>query len=190
MSTVEQRTYTPEDLLTMPEGKHLELVDGELVEKSMSMLGAWVAVQLIELLNEFVRTRQLGLVMSETASYQCFPDDPDRIRRPDVSFILKGRLNQEQFQFGHCRVAPDLAIEVVSPNDRYFDVEHKVGEYLSARVRIVWVFNPDRRNVRVFALDGTVRQLGENDELTGDDVLPGFRVRVGCLFPPDDLTST
>jgi Uma2 family endonuclease len=188
MSTVEHQIFTPDDLLTMPEGKHFELVDGELVETSTSMLGAWVAVQLIELLNEFVRTRQLGLVMSETASYRCFPDDPDRIRRPDVSFIRQGRLSTEQFQFGHCGIAPDLAVEIVSPNDLYFDVEHKVGEYLSAGVRLVWVFNPDRRNVRVFALDGAVRQLGENDDLSGDDVIPGFRVQVRSLFPSADLS--
>jgi Uma2 family endonuclease len=188
MSTVEQRAYTPEDLLTMPDGKHYELVDGELMETPMSMIGAWVAVQLMELLNAFVRSEKLGVVMSETASYQCFPDDPDRVRRPDVSFIRKGRLSQDQFEQGHCRIPPDLAVEVVSPNDLYYDVEHKVGEYLSAGVRVVWVINPYARNVRVFALDGSVRQLSENDELTGDDVVPGFCVRVGELFPAGDLT--
>lgn len=187
MSTVEQRTYTPEDLLTMPEGKHFELVGGELVETTMSMVGAWVAAQMIELLNAVVRTRNLGIVLSETASYQCFTDEPGRIRRPDASFICKGRLNREQFEHGHCPIPPDLAVEVVSPNDLYYDVEHKVSEYLGAGVRLVWVINPDRRNIRVFALDGNVRQLSESDELTGDDVVPGFRVHVADLFPPADL---
>lgn len=186
MSTVEHRTYTPEDLLAMPDGKHFELVNGELVETSMSMKGQWVAQKIARRIDEFAESGALGSVFPET-SYQCFPDDRDMVRIPDVSFIRKGRLNADQFQHGHCRIPPDLAVEVVSPNDLYYDVEHKVGEYLSAGVRLVWVINPDARNVRVFALDGSVRQLAETEELTGDDVLPDFRVRVATLFPAADL---
>jgi Uma2 family endonuclease len=75
-------------------------------------------------------------------------------------------------------------VEVVSPNDSYYDVEHKVQEYLSAGVQRVWVVNPDRRNVRIHHLDGTTTTLNENDEITGEAVLPGFKCRVGEFFLP------
>jgi len=187
MSTVEQQTYTPADLLTIPDGKHFELVNGELVETTMSLEGNWVAQKIARRVDEFSEQHSLGNVFPE-ASFQCFADAPNMVRRPDVAFISKGRLSPEQFEYGHCRIPPDLAVEVVSPNDLYYDVEHKVTEYLEAGVRLVWVVNPHSRNVRVFGVDGRVRQLGESEELTGDDVIPGFRVRVGELFPASDLT--
>jgi Uma2 family endonuclease len=189
MATVEQQVFTPEDLLKMPDGKHFELVDGELVETGMSLQSAWVATAVSQRLVEVVRSQQLGNVFSETASYRCFPDAPGNVRRPDGSFIRKGRLSEDQFREGHCLIAPDLVVEVVSPHDLYYEVEHKVTEYLNAGVRLVWVFNPNERTVRVFGADGSVQQKGEDDELDGGDVVPGFHVRVGELFPPADLSE-
>jgi Uma2 family endonuclease len=187
MATVEPTRFTPEDLLKMPDGKHYELVDGELVETEMSLESAWVAKTVSRRLDEVVEANRLGTVYSESASYRCFPDDPGKVRRPDTSFIRKGRLSEEQFREGHCLLAPDLVVEVVSPNDLYYEVDHKVTEYLNAGVRLVWVFNPNERNVRVFGSDGSVEQRGLTDELDGGDVVPGFRVRVDDLFPPADL---
>lgn len=187
MATVEQQIFTPEDLLKMPDGKHFELVDGELVEKEMSIVSGWVTSQIAGSLNAYVRANHLGLVITEVGSYRCFPDKPDQVRRPDVAFVARGRLSPDQFQEGHCPIAPDLVVEVVSPNDLYYEVDHKVTEYLNAGVRLVWVFNPNERNVRVFAADGSVQQKGESDELDGGDVVPGFRVPVRELFPPADL---
>ena len=116
------------------------------------------------------------------ASYQCYPDDPRKVRRPDVSFIRADRLPAEEDREGHCRIAPDLAVEVISPNDLYTDVDEKVEEYLAAGVRQVWVLNPSTRTLRVHRCDGTQNYLREQDELTGEDVVPGFRCRVGALF--------
>jgi len=189
MATVEQTQLTPDDLLKIPDNERYELVDGELVETDMSMESAWVATQVTTSLNTSVRSKKLGLVMTDSATYQCFPDDPGKVRRPDASFVRVGRLSDDQFREGHCLIAPDLAVEVVSPNDRYFEVEHKVAEYLAAGVLVVWVLNPNERNMRVFTAAGDVRQLSENEELTCDDVIPGFRVRVGEFFPPADLSQ-
>lgn len=75
-----------------------------------------------------------------------------------------------------------MAVEVVSPSDAYIDVESKVDEYLDAGVRMVWVLNPQQRNVRVFVPGERPQQLGLGDELTGGTVLPGFSVRVAELF--------
>ncbi len=80
-----------------------------------------------------------------------------------------------------CPVPPDLAVEIVSPNDRFSDVQAKVREYLAAGTRLVWVVWPEGRSVIVHGADGVV-ELGPEDVLSGADVLPGFEVRVGQLF--------
>lgn len=190
MSPVAPRTYTPEDLLKMQGGDDYELINGRLVDTANTARGAWIAGQVMLAISQPGGESRFGYVFSSRMSYQCFPNAPKDVLHPDVSLIEKGRLTEEQFvRHAHCPIPPDLAVEVVSPRDRYYDVEYKVAAYLSAGVRLVWVINPHSRKVRVLRLDGTVRQLNDKDELTGDGVLSGFCVQVGSLFPPAELTS-
>ena len=186
MSTiVERRTFTADDLLTMPEGKHFELVYGEFVEKDVGWESEWIGTNLIAILWTYCRQHG-GWVNGSSAGYRCFgesiPDDPDRVRKPDVSYIAPGRIAAGRLPTGHCEVVPDLVIEVNSPNDRYSAVEAKVDEYLQAGVRLVWVIDPQTESVRVHRLNGTVRDLGLDDELDGEDVAPGFHCAVRELF--------
>lgn len=174
--------YTPEDLLAMPDGDAYELVDGELVERNMGWESSWVGGQLHLALGTFCKAHALGWVVPADASYQCFPDAPGKVRRPDISFIRFGRLPGEQRPRGHCRLAPDLVVEVISPNEFYSDVEEKVREYLSAGVRLVWVVNPPTRSIRVHRPGNSITDLGESDELSGEDVIPGFKCVVAELF--------
>lgn len=174
---------TPEQLLQLPDGNRYELVGGQLVERTMSMESAWVANRVGKFLSNFVDSTGEGDVFNSDASYQCFGEEADRVRRPDVSFIRQGRLSPEQFREGHCRIFPDLAVEVASPNDLYYDVQQKVREYLDAGVTVVWVVDPPERSVMVYRRGGPVERLQEGDQLNGDPVLPGFAVRVGDLFP-------
>src|SRR5437667_9864564 len=124
MSTLAARTrYTPRDLLMMPEGDQYELVNGELVERSMSYWSTYIAGVIYRLLSTFCLEDKLGWVAPEGASYQCFPRDPEKVRRADVSFIRLDRLTSERATAeGHMALAPDLAVEVVSPNDSYYQV--------------------------------------------------------------------
>src|SRR5205814_792113 len=116
------RVYTPEDLLAMPDGDRYELVDGQLLEHEMSAGACRVAARVIRLLESFSSGKKCGLVLTSDTTYQCYADHPGRVRRPDVSFIAAGRLPREQLE-GHVRIAPDLAVEVVSPNDLAYEVE-------------------------------------------------------------------
>jgi Uma2 family endonuclease len=183
MSTVATRIeYRPEELLTRPDGDAYELVGGELVERNMGAKSSFIAGQVHHRLEDFCRSRGLGWVFPEGTSFQCFPDDPDKVRRADVSFIRFGRLPREQPPEGHIRIAPDLAVEVVSPNDLAYDVDSKAEDYLQAGVRLVWVINPVTRTVRVHRPDGPGSTLRADDELNGGDVLPGFRCSICDLF--------
>jgi Uma2 family endonuclease len=182
---VQERRFTPEDLLTMQDGNHYELVDGNLVEKEIGTESAWVAGMLGRLLGNYAAEKQLGWVLPSEASYQCFPEDPRRVRRPDVSFIRAGRLPGERLPKGHTSIAPDLAVEVVSPNDLYWEVRQKVGEYLRAGVRLVWVIDPDSRYVEVSRAGGSFALLQGEEVIDGEEVLPGFRCRVVDILPPN-----
>lgn len=184
-ATATEVTYSPEDLLAMGDAaKGFELVNGRLVEKNMGGFASWVAVQISRLLLVEGEDRGLGWVLDSEGSYQCFPDDRRKVRKPDVSFIRRGRLPDEQIPDGHVTIAPDLAVEVVSPNDTLYEVDAKVREYLAVGVPLVWVVNPRARTIHVYRADGTVDLLLENAVLTASELLPSLRYRVADLFVP------
>lgn len=174
--------FIPQDLL-YPGMEMCELVDGHLVEKEAGGVSSWVGGEILFHLWSAVATG-VGWVLPSDASYACFGEHGERVRRPDVSLVLKGRLPGEELPLGHILLPPDLAVEVISPHDLYAQVMQKVAEYLRAGVRLVWIAVPDTREIEVRRLDGSVTLLRAEDELTGEDIAPGFRCRVGDLFPP------
>src|SRR5262249_31147920 len=111
--------FTPEDLLALPDGDSFELVNGHLVERHMGAESSWIGGELYRLIGTYCRENQSGWVWPADGSYQCFPDRPNLVRKPDVSFIRRGRLPGEQLPRGHIRIQPDLAVEVVSPKDLF-----------------------------------------------------------------------
>jgi len=183
VATIERR-YSPEDLLTMPGGEAYELVNGELVEKEMGAESGWIATKLATRLDLFCEREQAGDVFAGEVGYQCFADEPARVRKPDISFVRVGRLPGNRIPRGHIRIAPDLAVEVVSPNDLFSEVHAKVDEYLGAGVPLVWVIEPTTRSALVYRQDGTLSLLRSPQELDGEAVLPGFRCPKAEIFPP------
>ncbi|NUQ62038.1 MAG: Uma2 family endonuclease [Pirellulales bacterium] len=180
---IEKGIVTPEELLAMPDAVNYELVNGQLVERSMGTLSSWIGGEIHGQLRNFVREHSLGWVFPADQGYQCFADDPMKVRKPDASFVAAARLSAEQMPEGYLSIAPDLAVEVLSPNERALEVEWKVREYLTAGVRLVWIVNPETRMVRVHRADRTVAEAQETEELDGEDVVLGFRTPVQSLFP-------
>ena len=185
MSTVvaTKTQYTPEDLLTMPDGKSYELVHGQLVERKMGIESSWVAGRLHSRLDRFCEDHGIGWALVPDSGYQCFPDDPGMVRKPDVSFVLFGRFPGGALPKGWAKIPPDLVVEVVSPNETAYELEDKLADYQHVGVPLIWVINPNARTVRVHRGDGTVSYLHENDELSGEDVIPGFRCMVREILP-------
>jgi Uma2 family endonuclease len=180
--------FTPDDLLRLPDqGKGFELVNGEIVELNVSTLSSYVSGQAFFFLLSLVRTSNVGWVFPEGTSFRCFPGDSDRVWRADAAFIRRERLSDEKAAAeGHCTEAPDLVVEVVSPNDLADDVNAKRIEWQEAGVRLVWVIHPHHQTIHAYHADGTVRLFRNSDTLTADPVLPGFKVHVADLFrfPP------
>ncbi len=123
---------------------------------------------------------RLWLIVGKSRKVQ---NSPKTVRKPDASFVRFGRFPGEALPSGFARLAPDLAAEVVSRNDLYEEVDQKIVEYIRGGVRLVWVISPRNHTVRVHRLNGPSAYLCENDELDGEDVLPGFRCPVRELFP-------
>jgi Uma2 family endonuclease len=177
--------YTPEDLLTMPDGYRYELVDGILVERHMGWKAGVIASELLLRIGAFnLQHRQGWVNQGGDGSYQLFPGKR-LVRKPDVSFVRFGRFPGGILPTGHALLAPDLAVEVVSPNDLFEEVAVKVEEYRRAGVRLIWVVSPQTHLVWVYRLDGSSAVVREDGDLDGEDVLPGFRCPVVELFPPD-----
>jgi len=179
----EARRYTPEDLLALPDGKSYELVDGRLVERNVGAESSRVGTRLCSRMDFFCEENDLGLVWGADNGFQCFAHAPGRVRRPDVSFIRRGRLPGDVSPKGWVRIPPDLAVEVVSPNDSAEDLEEKLEDYHKARVPLVWVIYPKARKARVFRLDGPPAVLGEDDVLSGEEIIPGFRCPLREILP-------
>jgi Uma2 family endonuclease len=171
---------TPEDLLAVPDADNFELIDGVPKEKTMGALANEISMTIGSTLLAFVRQKRMGRVYGPTTGFRCFPNN--RARMPDVAFVQAGRLPDDRSPGDYILIAPDLVVEVVSPNDTYEEVMDKIRDYKSARVRLIWIVSPETRTVLVRRLDGTCVEFDETGTLSGEDVLPGFSCRVAELF--------
>jgi Uma2 family endonuclease len=177
---------TPEELLQMPDGGHYELVDGELKERKVSALSNLVAFGVGRTLGNHCYDHDLGWLFAADHGYRCFPWKPGLVRRADVSFIRKERYPWAQLtEDGNTTIPPDLAVEVVSPIDEVDDLDEKIIEYLRAGVKLIWVVHLAFPAVQIFRGDRTVSWQWAHEEISGEDVIPGFRCRVGDFFPED-----
>jgi Uma2 family endonuclease len=173
--------YTPEDLLTLPDYGRFELLDGHLVERKMGAKSSYAATNVLILMGHFVLSNNLGLVFQADCGYQIF-EEPGRVRFADGSFIRRGRLPEDRPPQGHCPLAPDLVIEAVSPHDTAAELEAKIAQWLSAGVQLVWVLYPETHRLQVHRADGTVTKLQASDQLSGEEVIPGFQCQVAAVF--------
>jgi Uma2 family endonuclease len=167
------------------DGNRYELVRGDLIRVSPSAV--WpgiVAGRVFGLLWSFLQGRtHLGVCGISETGFR-LTRNPDTVRAPDVWFVLAERVPSDGIpDEGFWPGAPDLAVEVLSPSDRFVDVMRKVQEYLTAGARLVWVSDPKGRSAAVFAPDHPPQLLGGDDTLDGGDLLPGFTLRLGDVLP-------
>lgn len=176
-----QTITTAEQLLNAPDLGRCELVRGELI--MMSPAGfehGYVAMALGRLLGNFVSERGLGLVLGAETGFQ-IGRDPDTVRAPDLGFVRAERV-PDKLPRGFFQGPPDLAVEVLSPDDRASELTGKVQGWLEAGCRSVWVVDPETRTVTVYRSRREVEVLGVDDPLSGGDLLPGFSIPVGQIF--------
>jgi Uma2 family endonuclease len=183
MARTERGLMTADELLRLPDtGQRYELVRGEL--RTMSPGGrrhGGVAINLSTPLDQYVRAHNLGRVYAAETGFK-LTENPDTVRAPDVSFVRRERLASLGDPDHYALGAPDLAVEVVSPNDHPREVADKVATWLAHGTRLVWVADPHRRSVAEHRPGQPVRVLTETDVLDGGDVVPAWQLLVAELF--------
>jgi Uma2 family endonuclease len=139
-----------------------------------------VAMRLGAAMHAHAEAHDLGRVFAAETGFT-LARKPDTVRAPDVAFISNERLPDPPPR-GFAEMAPDLAVEVLSPDDRAGEVLDKVADWLKAGTPLVWVVDPLRATARVYRADGSESLLGESDVLQGEDVLPGFTCAIATLL--------
>ena len=177
-----EHLVTADQLFSMSyEGVRRELVRGEVREMPAAggEHGA-ITSNIHAPLHNFVREKKLGRVFAAETGFM-IERNPDTVRAPDCAFIraerLAGGLPKKFIPF-----APDLAVETISPDDRPGEVREKAEQWLRSGVRLLWVIDPAERTVTVYSSSREPRTLGDEESLEGEDVVPGFRMRVADLW--------
>jgi Uma2 family endonuclease len=178
---IQDKLMTADELWHLPDD-HLrhELVRGEL--RTMAPPGeehGWIMMNLGVPLSLHVRAHGLGRVYGELGCK--LERDPDTVRAPDVAFIRQERLAATP-QPSYWPGAPDLVVEVISPHDRYSEVDDKVATWLAHGAQMVLVVNPRWRTVLVHRPGEPPRLLTESETLDGNGVVPGWKLPVGEIF--------
>lgn len=173
---------TAEELLRLNlPNKRTELVRGVLrVREPAGYQHGDVAATCLAMLHQFVREHRLGRVFAAETGFT-LERAPDTVRAPDVAFISAARLLPRDTR-GYAEIAPDLVVEVLSPDSRPGELLEKVGDWLNAGCRLAWVVDPIRRSGQVYRADGSVAVLGEHDAFDGEEVIPGFRAELSALL--------
>lgn len=179
------KVVTLEEFQRMPEEDEyrVELVRGRIVREPLpGARHGWLTGMLVERLGSFAREKGLGIVVTETGFL--LNVEPPTVRGPDAAFIARENLPAALPPRGFWTVAPDLAVEVVSPSNTAGEMQEKVLEYLECGARLVWVVDPATRSVAAYRSREDIRLLTAGDALEGGDVLPGFRLSLSELFEP------
>ena len=172
--SIEEFERLPDD------GWRMELVRGQVVrEPPAGFDHSEIALHIGSILRAFVGERGLGAVVGADAGF-VLSVEPPTVRAPDVAFVAESRLDFDRLRFAP--LAPDLAVEIVSPLNTMAEIQAKVMDYLDAGTSLVWVVEPRSRSVTVYRSRDEIRLLREPDEIEGGEVLPGLRFGVAELF--------
>lgn len=181
---METRVLSIDDFWTGYQGQPFELIDGDVVEMPPTGIEHGAVTRRVGArLGDFVDARQLGEVVGGEVGFRL---DDTTLRAADCAFISREKMARLTNPEKYAPFAPDLAVEVVSPNDAAQDIQAKVEQYLAAGTALVWIIYPSLRRVIVHTPDGHSTSYNESDTLDGGSVLPGLALPVASLFaiPP------
>jgi Uma2 family endonuclease len=161
-----------------------ELVDGEIVWLApTNWYHAQVVVAVAVALVPFAK--QIGAAVLGGDPGFIVGSRHQQLRGPDVALVTKDRLTIFDPAHPWGSEAPDLAVEVLSPEQHGESyAQAKVAEYLAAGGTVVWLVDPDNRTVRVYERGASEHSIYPADnEMTLDAIAPGFSVTVSSFFP-------
>jgi len=178
------RPWTVADLSALADDEHhYELVRGDLLMMSpASPVQGRYAERLSRALGQYVEDHELGEVYTAEPGFMLQAEPDAIVRAPDVAYVHSDRIPPVDQQAGFWPLAPDLAVEVISPSETATAVQAKVQDYLAAGTRLIWLVYPDNKIVIEYQLPSQIRQYGIEDRLEGGAVIPGFQYALQRLF--------
>lgn len=182
---IEQRTdITVDELERMSLPYPAELYDGRIVYKMPNYAHSVIQANLTRKIGNFLETHPIGLV-GGNGNFRLWPDRARESRAPDVTFILSKNLPKDFHRYP--TMAPDLAIEILSPDDSFDKIMEKVEEYLDAGTKTIWLVIASTREVLVCKPEG---KHSVRDVLTAPELLPGFELPVQDIFAGVETAAT
>jgi Uma2 family endonuclease len=186
MRTIAGKLITAEEFMRLPDpvdGYRQELVHGKVITMPPAQgPRGYSCLAIGSFVFQYVRAHRLGFAVSNDTGV-VLARNPDTVRGPDAAFWSFARL--PKLPEGYIEIAPNLAIEVLSPSNTRRKIREKIKEYFSNGTERVWVIYPKTREARVFRSPTKSTVLGVRDVLDGETVLPDFRCNVVDLFPPE-----
>ncbi|UBF29273.1 Uma2 family endonuclease [Kovacikia minuta CCNUW1] len=176
-----KKIWTDEEFMALPGSERYELVNGELLDMGNSgMEHGEIGSFLGGSLSLYVRSRKLGVVCDSSTAFTMKSGNK---RSPAISFVVRERLQgRKRLPKGFFEGSPDLAVEILSPNNTVEEIHTKIVEYFENQTRLVWVIHPDEKYVLVYHSPEPDRLLRLDDQLEGETVIPGFSLPVRELF--------
>ena len=169
-------TATPQ--LAFDDDLDYEIVDGQREVKMAGARHGQIGARLTVELGIYLKQNPIGELYNGNTTFQIGANE----RMPDVSFVSAARIPEEGAPSGKWEIAPDLAVEVISPNDVWEKVNAKVREYFAAGVQQVWLVSQEGEEVMVYDSPTQIGVVTADEDLTSETLLPGFKLRVGDLF--------
>mgnify|MGYP000855448830 CR=1 FL=1 len=179
---------TADEFFDSPFSRGFELINGKVVPQNSRFIeedmptGALHGVVTDELqsrISQFARENKLGRVFAAETGFIL---GEGTVRGIDISFVGKDKIAEFGIPEKFFPVAPDLAIEVISPGNTFDEIQDKVEEYLAAGTKLIWIVYPKKKMVQVYRNNNIINILRENDELNGEDILPDFKVNLSEIF--------
>jgi Uma2 family endonuclease len=178
--TIAGQKMTLEEFSRLPkDGTKYELLGGKVSMTPAGLQHEEIGVKLLAAMIKYLEQQPLGHLYGSSAGFRL---SDDTVLSPDLSFVRSERLPTGRSPQGYGNFAPDLAIEIISPNDLMSELEAKVQLYLDNGTRLVWVINPQLRSATIYRADGTLRRVHDKESLDGEDVLPGFACHLADIL--------
>ena len=179
-----KKVWTEADLLALPEdGYAHELVNGELVMSPKNdFYHGHICSRLLAALVHFNEPRRLGAILDSSTGFWMVNRN---CRAPDISFVSRARLQALGFKRSTRSFfpgAPDLAVEILSPNNTRAEIDERLKDFFASGTRLVWVIDPESQLAEVCHSLTERRLVGSGGLLEGEELLPGFRYPIADLF--------
>ena len=184
VTEVGKKMWTEEELQALPDDGYIhEVVDGELVmSPKNNFQHEGMCMRLATAMSDFNRKHRLGAVRGSSAGYWMFNRN---CRAPDISFIPKARLESLGFKPMSKKFfpgAPDLAVEILSPNNTRQEIDSRLRDFFASGTQIVWIIDPETESAEICHSLTERKLLGPGGELDGEHLLPGFHYPLPNLF--------